>query len=240
MSRRAILHLKRVDPVLAEIITRVGPYRPTYMTGGTHFDAIARSIVYQQLSNHAAATIYGRVHALYGGRAPTPEELLATSDEALRGAGLSRAKTIYLKDLAARAVAGTLPLEKLHDMPDPEILEALVAVKGIGRWTAHMFLMFRLGRQDVLPELDLGVRKAVQIAYRLRTLPTPKQVLARGASWSPYASVAAWYLWRTLDNPDGSRIRRPSKKKGTARKKTGAARGTRRRLTGRARRRKSR
>jgi DNA-3-methyladenine glycosylase II len=228
VSRQAIVHLKRVDPVLAKIITRVGPYRPTYMTGGTHFDAIARSIVYQQLSNRAAATIYGRVHALYGGRAPTPQELLATGDEALRGAGLSRAKTIYVKDLAARAVAGTLPLERLHDMPDSEILEALTAVKGIGRWTAQMFMMFRLGRPDVLPELDLGLRKAVQLAYKLRTMPTPQQVLARGAIWSPYSSVAAWYLWRTLDRPDGSRYRRASKKKVAARKKNRIAPGTER------------
>ncbi len=218
MSRRAIAHLKRVDPVLAGVIARVGPYRPTYMTDGTHFDAIARSIVYQQLSNHAAATIYGRVKALYGGRAPTPAELLATSDEALRGAGLSRGKTVFLKDLASRVVTGALPVEQLHELPDAEVLDALIAVKGIGRWTAHMFLMFRLARPDILPELDLGVRKAVQLAYRLRTLPTPEQVLKRGAPWSPHASVAAWYLWRTLDNPDGTRHRRKSPKRASPRR----------------------
>ena len=199
MSRHAIAHLKKVDPILGRIIARVGPYRPTLLRDGTHFGALTRAIVFQQLSNKAAATIYGRFKGLYGDRAPTPEELLATSDEALRAVGMSTQKTRYLKDLAAHAAHPESAFERLHELEDAAVMEALIQVKGIGRWTAHMFLMFRLARLDVLPELDLGVQKAVQRVYGLRKLPTAEQVLKRGAIWSPYASVATWYLWRSLE-----------------------------------------
>jgi DNA-3-methyladenine glycosylase II len=202
MLDEAVDHLKRVDPVLGKLIDRVGQRPPGPRTHGTHLGAIARAIVYQQLSGKAAGTIHGRFEGLFGGRAPTAQELLATRDEDLRAVGLSRAKAIYLKDLAARAVSGALPVDDLHHLDDERLLEALTAVKGIGRWTAQMFLMFRLGRPNVLPDLDLGVRKGVQRVYGLRRLPTPQQVQSRGAIWSPFASVAAWYMWRSLELPD--------------------------------------
>jgi DNA-3-methyladenine glycosylase II len=204
VSRRGVTYLKTIDRVLAGIIERVGPYRPRMQREGTHFHALIRAIVYQQLSGSAAATIHRRFAELFGGRLPMPSELLATPDEALRSAGLSRAKTRYLKDLAAWAGRADSALDRVHELADDAVMETLVQVKGIGRWTAHMFLLFRLGRLNVLPELDLGVRKAIQRAYKLRKLPTPKQVLARGAAWAPYASLATWYLWRSLELPPES------------------------------------
>jgi DNA-3-methyladenine glycosylase II len=222
MIEEAIAHLKRVDPKLGDVIDRIGKRPPGPRTEGTHLGAIARAIVFQQLSGKAAGTIHGRFEQLFGGRAPTAEELLRTPDQDLRSVGLSRAKTLYLKDLAARAASGSLPLDRLHELPDEELLEALTAVKGIGKWTAQMFLLFRLGRPNVLPDLDLGVRKGVQRVYGLRRLPTPKQVQSRGAAWSPFASVAAWYMWRSLDLPgqSGGAARRRTAR---ARKKLGAA-----------------
>ena len=199
MLRPAVRHLKRVDPVFAEVIRRVGPCRFQTHAEGSHFDAVARSIVYQQLSGKAAATIHGRVLGIYGGRAPTPAELAETADERLREAGLSRQKLSYLKDLGRRVAAGDLPIETLHELPDDEVIEALVQVKGIGRWTAQMFLMFRLGRPDVLPDLDLGIQKGIQLAYGLRKLPPPARVLKIGARWAPYRTIASWYLWRSLE-----------------------------------------
>jgi 3-methyladenine DNA glycosylase/8-oxoguanine DNA glycosylase len=202
-TRRAVAHLKRADPTLAAVIARVGPCRFAARAEGTHFEAVARAIVYQQLSGKAAGTIHGRFHALYGGRAPTPAELLATPDEALRGAGLSRQKLGYLRDLAARVDAGDVPLDHIDRLGDDDVVAALTRVKGVGRWTAQMFLMFRLGRPDVLPELDLGVQKAIQLAYRRRAMPRPADVLRIGAPWAPYRTVASWYLWRFLDDAGG-------------------------------------
>jgi DNA-3-methyladenine glycosylase II len=189
------------------VIERVGPCRLQRRNGGTHVAAVCRSIVYQQLSGKAAATIHGRVLDLYGGRAPTPEELAATSDDTLRGAGLSRQKLTYLKDLAARVSRGEVPIETLHELPDDAVIDALVRVKGVGRWTAQMFLMFRLGRPNVLPELDLGIQNAIRRAYRLRKRPTPERVAKIGAPWAPYRTVASWYLWRSLELPDGRTAR---------------------------------
>ena len=202
MHTPSIRHLKRVDPVLAGVIDRVGPCRLEPRREGTHFDALVRSIVYQQLSGKAAGTILGRVHALYGDRSPTPAELLATPDETLRAAGLSRQKLSYLKDLAAKVESGEVPLtaEQIDHLGDEEIIERLVRVKGIGRWTVHMFLIFRLGRPDVLPELDLGIQNAIRRAYRMRKQPGPKDVQRIGKSWTPHASVASWYLWRSLES----------------------------------------
>ena len=199
----AVRHLKRVDPKLAAVIEKIGPCRFTARAEGTHFEAVARSIVFQQLSGKAAGTIHKRFHALYGDRAPTPEELLATPDEDLRAAGLSRQKIGYLRDLAQRVHSGDVPLENIEALGDDEVIAALTRIKGVGRWTAQMFLMFRLGRPDVLPELDLGVQKGLQLAYRKRKLPTPKDVQRIGAAWAPWRSVASWYLWRFLDNGDG-------------------------------------
>ncbi len=199
MHHRAVTHLKQSDPVLARIIARVGACRLEIRAEGTHFDALVRSIVFQQLSTRAATTIYGRVRALFGDRSPSAADLLATGADTLRSAGLSWAKIKYVKDLSTRAVEGSLDVERLHELEDSAIIEALVQVKGIGRWTAHMFLIFRLGRPDIVPELDLGVRTAIQRAYGLRKLPTPAKVLTVGKAWAPYGSVAAWYLWRSLE-----------------------------------------
>ena len=197
--RHAVTHLKRADPILAGVIERVGPCRFAPVSEGTHFDAVIQSIVYQQLSGKAAATIHGRLLERYGGKAPLPAELIETPDEALRAVGLSRQKLGYLKSLAAHVLDGSLPIETLHDLEDDDVVERLVRVKGIGIWTAQIFLMFRLGRLDVLPALDLGIQKGVRSAYRMRKLPTPKKVIAVGAKWAPYRSIASWYLWRSLE-----------------------------------------
>lgn len=189
--------------MLGGIIDRVGPCRLEARRTGTHYDALVRSIVFQQLSGKAARTIHERFRAIYPRRRPRPELVLATSDTVLRAAGLSRQKIGYLRDLSARVADRSLPLAHLGRLPDDAIIEHLVQVKGIGRWTVQMFLMFRLGRPDVLPELDLGVQNAIQRAYGLRKRPTPKEVLRIGEPWRPYASVASWYLWRSLENGDG-------------------------------------
>ncbi len=178
----------------------VGACRFETRSDGTHFDALVRAIVFQQLSGKAARTIHGRVLALYGGRAPEPADLLVTPDESLRGAGLSRQKSAYLRDLALKVQTGAVPLDELDRMPDDAVIAHLIQVKGIGKWTAQMFLMFRLGRLDVLPELDLGIQNAIRRAYRIRRRVTPKDVLRIGKKWSPYASIACWYLWRSLDS----------------------------------------
>jgi DNA-3-methyladenine glycosylase II len=198
-ARKALAHLRKVDPVMAGVIEKVGRYQGWPDTAGSHFEAVARSIVFQQLSGKAAGTIHGRFHGLYGGRSPLPSELATTSDEQLRSVGLSRQKSAYLKDLGARVASGELPIETLHELTDDEIVAALTQVKGIGRWTAQIFMMFRLGRPDVLPELDLGIQKGIQRAYRLRKLPAPDRVKKIGAKWTPYRTVASWYLWRYLD-----------------------------------------
>src|SRR5688500_1076419 len=195
-KRKAIAHLKKVDPVMARLIETVGSCKLTVRDQGTHFDAICRSIVFQQLSGKAAGTIHGRFEGLYGGRSPLPSELTATTDETLRSVGLSRGKSAYLTDLATRVVSGELPVETLHELSDDEVIAALTNVKGIGRWTAQMFLMFRLGRPDVLPDLDLGVQKGIQRAYRLRKLPSPEKGKKIGAKWAPYRTTASWYMWR--------------------------------------------
>lgn len=196
---KAINHLKRVDPVMGEVIVKVGRCTLTPHIEWTHFDALVRSIVYQQLSGKAAATIHGRVLALIGDGGEAPGRIIETSHDDLRAAGLSNAKARYVRNLAEHVLDGSLPVESLHALSDDEIIAALIQVKGIGRWSAQMFLMFRLGRPDVLPELDLGVQKGIQKAYRMRKLPTPKEVLSRGAKWAPYRTVAAWYMWRILE-----------------------------------------
>ena len=199
MHRTSIVHLKRADDVLARVITRVGPCRFRPRTTGTHFDALFRSIVYQQLSGKAAGTILDRVLALYGGRYPRAAQFLETADDALRGAGLSRQKLTYLRDLATKVDSGELPLARVGRMADDEVITHLTHVKGIGRWTAQMFLIFRLGRPDVLPELDLGIQAAIQRAYGLADRPAPADVLRIGETWRPHATVASWYLWRSLE-----------------------------------------
>lgn len=201
MHRKAVSHLKKVDPALALVIKNVGPCRfcPPPLSEGTHFDYIIASIVGQQLSVKAAATIRSRVMKLLSGRRSRAEQLAAMPDEKLRAAGLSRQKLSYLKDFAQKVVSNELPIAHLHELSDEDVIAHLTQVKGIGRWTAQMFLMFRLGRPDVLPLNDLGILKSIQQTYKLKKLPTPKQVTKIGQLWSPYATVACWYLWRSLD-----------------------------------------
>jgi 3-methyladenine DNA glycosylase/8-oxoguanine DNA glycosylase len=172
------------------------------------FDALAESIAYQQLSGKAAATIWGRVRALYGKRKwLDPKQVLATKDEALRAAGLSRSKVAALKDLAAKTIDGTVPsARQLAKMSDEEIIERLTAVRGIGRWTAEMLLLFDLGRLDVWPVGDYGVQKGLAKTFGKRKLPTPKQMAKLGEKWKPYRSIAAWYFWRALDKPEANRF----------------------------------
>ena len=196
---KAIAHLRKSDPKLAGVIARVGRCEWAGSTGHTHFGYVLRCIVYQQLSGKAAATIFSRVQAIYDGRLPTPREILATPVKKLRAAGLSERKAEYARELAMRVDTGELPLEKLGAMPDDEVIETLVKVKGIGRWTAQMVMMFHLGRTDVFPELDLGIQKGVQKLYRMRKLPSPIRTAKEGEKWAPYRTVAAWYLWRSLE-----------------------------------------
>jgi methylated-DNA-[protein]-cysteine S-methyltransferase len=204
----ALAHLREADPALERLIDAAGPFRMELKSTHSSFVALAEAIVYQQLSGKAAATIFARVCALFprarGG--PTPEHILRVSDEKLRGAGLSRAKLLSLRDLAQRTRAGELPsLGALRRMDDEAIIERLTAVRGIGRWTAEMFLMFRLGRPDVLPLGDYGIRKGFGIAFKKRGLPPPADVGKRGERWKPYRTVASWYLWRALELEPSSR-----------------------------------
>jgi DNA-3-methyladenine glycosylase II len=200
MLRKAVHHLKRADPVLARVIAEVGPCRFATHDSMPYFTYLTRAIVYQQLSGKAAATIFGRFEAACGGTISAPA-VAALPESRLRAAGLSTRKARYVQDLARRVLDGSLVLEGLERHGDEDIIAALTQVKGIGRWSVQMFLMFRLGRPDVLPGLDLGIQKAVRRAYRLRKHPSPARVLEIGRRWSPYATIASWYLWRSLDGP---------------------------------------
>ena len=189
--------LARRDPVLRDLMRRRGACGLADAQHTDPFQALVHAIISQQLSTRAAATIASRVDALLGG-VPTPASLANVSDVQLRGAGLSGQKISYLRALSAHVSDGSLDLGALGAMPDEAVIDALTQVKGIGRWTAEMFLMFRLHRPDVLPVGDLGIGKAVQRAYRLRTLPSPTRLLRIGEAWRPYRSVACWYLWASL------------------------------------------
>ena len=195
---RAVRHLRRRDPVLAAIISRVGRCAWETERAGSAFSSLVEAMLYQQITGKAAASVHRRLRGVLGRRHPRPQEILAASTRALRGAGLSRQKIAYMRDLAARAGDG-LPLRGLSRRPDEEVIEALCAVKGIGRWTAEMFLIFRLGRLDVLPVDDYGVRKAAQRAYGLPELPDARWLREKGEAWRPYRTVASWYLWRSLE-----------------------------------------
>jgi 3-methyladenine DNA glycosylase/8-oxoguanine DNA glycosylase len=201
---KAQAELASRDAKMAAAIERVGPCTLLPRREGTHFGHLARNIIYQQLSGSAAATIHGRFAALVGGdaQAPDPRAVLALAPEALRQCGLSTAKMRAVLDLAAHVVDERLPLEYLDRMSDEDIIGALVPVRGIGPWTAQMFLMFRLGRPDVLPVLDLGVRKGAQRIYRTRALPDAERLTKIARNWRPWASVASWYCWRVLDLED--------------------------------------
>jgi DNA-3-methyladenine glycosylase II len=195
-ARRALM---RRDPVLASIIKRHRSRSPLDTPVMDPFTALMRTITAQQISTKAAATIYGRLMAMLP-KTATPDALLALSDEQLREAGLSRQKSAYLRDLASKVKSGELPVHSLHELTDDEVIDAIVKVKGLGRWSAEMFLMFRLRRPDVLPVDDLGIVNAIQRVYGLRKRPDPKRIRKIGEAWRPYRTVACWYLWRSLDN----------------------------------------
>jgi DNA-3-methyladenine glycosylase II len=195
-------HLRAADPVLAKLIDAYGPLDlvPENRRGREHYAALVRAIVGQQLSVKAAASIYARIEAMFGGRAPTPEQLLAADTDALRTAGLSRAKVVYLRSLAEHVLDGSLELDRLEQLPDDEVLAELVAVKGLGAWTAQMFLMFQLVRPDVLPVGDLGIRRAVERLYGLDDLPSPAELERIAQPWRPWRTLASRYLWAALEN----------------------------------------
>jgi DNA-3-methyladenine glycosylase II len=196
--KKALDHLKKSDAILASIIARVGACKMTYRE--PTFEMLARAIVFQQLSTKAATTIYRRLEEAAGG-ALTPESIQNLSVGEMRRAGLSRQKLGYIRDLAEHALSGKVDFALLPAMSDEQVIASLTDIKGVGVWTAHMFLLFSLRRPNVLPIGDLGVRMAIQKAYRKRKMPTPKQVEQIAKGWHPYCSYAAWYLWRSLEFP---------------------------------------
>lgn len=202
--RKAIIHLKKKDPTLRRIIERVGPYRMAFYE--PTFDSLVRSIVYQQLSGRVASVIFKRLldAATRNGSASelTPQAILKLKSEKLRAIGLSKQKAAYIRDLAEQTHRGSVTFENLHSLTDDEVIAHLTVVKGIGVWTAHMFLMFALRRVDVLPTGDLGVRTAIRKAYDLPELPKPAEIEALAQAWRPYCSVASWYLWRSLEKTE--------------------------------------
>jgi DNA-3-methyladenine glycosylase II len=202
-SPKALAALREADPVMARLIDEHAAVvrrdlkreRP-----GDAYGALLRSIVGQQLSTKAASTIYGRMIDIFGGHAPTPKQLLAADPDEIRAAGLSRPKIAYLRDLAQHVEDGTLELDRLDELPDEEVSAQLTAIKGLGQWTADMFLMFHLRRPDVLPVGDQGIRRAVKVQYRMRKLPDPKRLEKVARPWRPYRTLACLYLWSSLDN----------------------------------------
>jgi DNA-3-methyladenine glycosylase II len=194
--RKAVNHLKKSDPILAAIIERVGPYSMEF--GEPTFHSLAEAIVYQQLNGKAAVTIFKRFAAV-AGEPLTPEGILRLSSEQLRGVGLSQQKSSYLRDMAERARRGQLDFTRLPSLSDDDVIEHLTQVKGVGVWTAHMFLMFTLRRPNVLPTGDFGIRMAMKNHYNKRKLPEPETMEKIARPWEPYRSVACWYLWRSLD-----------------------------------------
>jgi DNA-3-methyladenine glycosylase II len=202
-SPKAIAALREADPVMARLIDEHAAVvrrdlrreRP-----GDAYGALLRSIVGQQLSTKAASTIYGRMIDIFGGHAPTPKQLLAADPEEIRAAGLSRPKIAYLRDLAQHVEDGTLELDRLDELPDEEVSAQLTAIKGLGQWTADMFLMFHLRRPDVLPVGDQGIRRAVKVQYRMRKLPDPKRLEKVARPWRPHRTLACLFLWSSLDN----------------------------------------
>jgi DNA-3-methyladenine glycosylase II len=201
MFEEAIQHVSRADKTLAKLIRRVGPCTLKVDRKCSPYQSLVQSVAYQQLTGKAAATILGRVKALYPNHDfPPPEQLLQTPDENLRGAGLSGAKTAAIKDIAAKTLVGVVPDRKtIVKLSDAEIIERLTTIRGVGPWTVEMLLIFRLGRLDVLPVTDYGVRKGFARTFGWKDLPKPKELLAHGEKWRPYRTVASWYFWRALE-----------------------------------------
>jgi DNA-3-methyladenine glycosylase II len=199
--RKAILALKGADPVLAGLIEAVGSYRIRYRE--PDFEALTKAIVYQQLSGKVAATIFGRLRDAAGDGRLTPGSVLGLTPARMRAAGLSKQKIAYIRDIARRTLTGDADFEGLRRKTDDEVIRVLTGLKGVGVWTAHMFLIFALRRKDVLPTGDLGIRAAVEKAYGLAEIPTPAEVERLGEKWRPYRTVASWYLWRSLE-PDAN------------------------------------
>jgi len=201
MTKEAILHLRTVDAVLGKLIVRVGPCTLAPKSRRSPYESLVRSVVYQQLNGNAASTILGRVKKLFPHRRfPRPEDFISASDAQLRSAGLSRAKTAAIKDIAAKTIDGTVPNSRaIVEMSNEQIIDRLTTLRGVGPWTVEMLLIFTLGRHDVLPVTDYGVRKGFALTYGWKELPTPKELLEFGQRWSPYRSTAAWYFWRALD-----------------------------------------
>jgi DNA-3-methyladenine glycosylase II len=197
--KRAEALLREADPVLGRLIDRHGPYAPR--PGTDPYSSLVRAILYQQLAGAAARAIDRKWRALYSadGRTPTPAEILGTSDEQFRSAGVSRQKAAYLRDLAQHVADERLDFVAIGRLPDDEVVARLTDVHGIGEWTAHMFLMFELGRPDVLPAGDLGVRKGMQVVYSLEAMPTPSRARDIGAAWAPFRSLGSWYMWRAVE-----------------------------------------
>jgi DNA-3-methyladenine glycosylase II len=195
--RKAIRHLQAADPVIAAIIERVGAYRIQFRDPG--FETLVKSIVYQQLSGRVAQVIFGRLLAAVPDGLLTPESVLALRPAKMRKLGLSKQKALYIRDLARHTRDGVIDFPALAELTDAEVIERLTQVKGVGVWTAHMFLIFALRRTNVLPIGDLGIRAAVRKAYGLEEMPKPLEVEELGRRWHPYCTVAAWYLWRSLE-----------------------------------------
>lgn len=195
--RRAIRHLQAADPVMGGIIQRVGTYRIQFLEPA--FETLVKSIVYQQLSGRVAKVIFERLLSALPGGALTPDSILALRPAKMRSVGLSKQKTTYIRDLARLTRKGAVDFAALPDLPDAEVIEHLTQVKGVGVWTAHMFLIFALRRTNVLPSGDLGIRMAIRKAYGLAELPKPAEIETLGQRWHPYCTVAAWYLWRSLE-----------------------------------------
>jgi DNA-3-methyladenine glycosylase II len=207
MTEQALQHLIKTDRTLGRLIARVGPCKLVPRNRRSPFESLVRSVVFQQLNGTAAGTILSRVKALYPGRRfPRPQDLLDTSDERLRGAGLSRAKTAAVKDIAAKTIAGIVPTSRaIVQMSNEEIIERLTSLRGVGPWTVEMLLIFTLGRPDVLPVTDYGVRKGFALTYGWSDLPDPKELREFGERWSPHRTTAAWYFWRALELPVAGR-----------------------------------
>jgi DNA-3-methyladenine glycosylase II len=195
--KTALAHLRKSDPLLAAVIERVGPYAIRYHQ--PVFETLVRSIVFQQLNGKAAATIYGRLEQACGAAGVTPERILRIRPDKLRAIGLSQQKSSYIRDLAMRTRQREIDFASLDGLPDHEVISALTVVKGVGVWTAQMFLMFALKRPDVLPTADYGIRAAMQKLYNLPALPKPAEMERIAQPWSPWTSVACWYLWRSMD-----------------------------------------